>query len=772
MVCSRTKMCFSFVSVVFLCLSCAATEDDNIPKTVVKKNEGLLGGHPLKCIKRMETHVDLFEVLPGIGWDNIQNTELSQVLDRKYDQCKLTEDGKYLVPDNVLLIPVKQSNVDVFAEWFENMQEYKSVDSFSVNGGGSFSLGLEGLFGVSSSFSAGYQSAKMHMSKSTTSTFVSRVQARYNRYRVVADTQIDLHPSFRARLLEIASNFYNHHNHIANYQCQLLIRDFGTHVLTRMDAGAVLYKEDHIEAQTNTVDDVKKKQWKLGAGASFSAIFDGVSIGGGFNFGMGQSKTDEAITEYYNKTTFSVIKAQGGIYFDGNTTSREWTTSLDNELVAIDRDGIPLYELVSSSALPELPLDTLLKLTHGVKNAYISYYKHNTYRGCMNPNNKNFDIRANVANDAVCGDDIFEDQYFGGVYQNCSMSKTDAGDTCVDKGYIQKNPLTGDFSCPEGYKEIELLSESITDSQYHEEHPSFWHRRRHSYTSYSYGRYNAFWCARDPSFNPDQKLLFGGVFSTNFKPNIVTGGFSCPVSFNQLRLADDVYICVGDENDIGIKFGGFFSCQNGNPIALIMNMTEEGAVRILNGDKNSWPKRCPHGMVQHTFSITSDCELEFCSDVIDQGRIQQLPALRRPPFIKRPSVPPANFTEMVMVVDGKWFKGEAAFKKIVEMDTLDAEIKKYKKAQDALDRASLAVADLYNNTGTNHMKSSDGNLGDTLPSYAIAVISSVATLICVLAATMMYRRVRQKRNLRSRIRDQDEIERASVNQGSSYGTLH
>ncbi|XP_045187971.2 macrophage-expressed gene 1 protein-like [Mercenaria mercenaria] len=765
---------FKTVVTVLLLYGYVSAEDKEVPEKEELTSDLVPDGHPLKCMKIMGEKVKVFEVLPGIGWDNIQNTELSQVLSKNYFQCKLTEDGRYLIPDNVLLIPIKQSHVDLFAEWIESMHEYKSVDSFSVNGGRSVSVGIDGL-GVSGSFSAGYQSAKSHMSKTTTSNFISRVQARYNRYRIVSDPNAGLHPSFKDRLLEIAESFFNNHVHIAEYQCQLLIRDFGTHVLTSMDAGAVLFKEDHIDVKTSTVDDIKRKQWQIGAGASFAIMFDGVTVGSGLTFGISKSKMEENINEYNSNISYSVIRSFGGDYFGGNTTGVEWTKTLDNELVPIDRNGVPVYELISSSTLPELPLDTILKVGQGVKNAFISYYKHNTYRGCMDPRNKNYDIKANVVDESVCGGIKNENEYFGGVYQTCIMSQTDAGDLCKDKGYIQKNPLTSDFSCPKGYTVVELISIPISFSKYSMHRSKHWPHTHHGWTDYSFGRYTAFWCAPDHSISPDQKYFFGGVYSS-FRSNAITGGQSCPAEFIPLRLGEDIYVCVSsDENVNGLKFGGLFSCYYGNPLALTLN-TNKTNIKIEHKSFSSYPKSCPQGFARQTFSIISECELDYCSEAVAQGKTQELPILKRPPYINRPKVPPANFSDMVIVVDGKWYKNEAAFKKMIEMETLEAKIKEYKKALEAMDRVSAAVADLYGdrNVSTGQDHPTADHPFNALPSYAIALISSLATLICVVVATIAFIKCRKKiqeRNLPTRLIGRtDEMEQVRTDDGSSYGS--
>ena len=72
-------------------------------------------------------------VLPGIGFDNLRNLDKGQVVQYNYSTCKISSDGKYLLPDNVFLIPKQMSNVDVFAEFFNHWDDYKSMTSASIN---------------------------------------------------------------------------------------------------------------------------------------------------------------------------------------------------------------------------------------------------------------------------------------------------------------------------------------------------------------------------------------------------------------------------------------------------------------------------------------------------------------------------------------------------------------------------------------------------------------------------------------------------------------
>ena len=73
-----------------------------------------------------------FEVLPGIGFDNLRNLDMSQIVVYNYSRCKITNDGEYLIPDDVLVVPTRKSDVQTYAQLIEHWSEYKSLTSFSV----------------------------------------------------------------------------------------------------------------------------------------------------------------------------------------------------------------------------------------------------------------------------------------------------------------------------------------------------------------------------------------------------------------------------------------------------------------------------------------------------------------------------------------------------------------------------------------------------------------------------------------------------------------
>ena len=73
------------------------------------------------------------EVLPGAGFDNLRNMPMGEVHEYTYNKCMISRDGRFLLPDNVLLVPVQESKLEVFAEVFEHWHNYTSVNSKSIN---------------------------------------------------------------------------------------------------------------------------------------------------------------------------------------------------------------------------------------------------------------------------------------------------------------------------------------------------------------------------------------------------------------------------------------------------------------------------------------------------------------------------------------------------------------------------------------------------------------------------------------------------------------
>jgi hypothetical protein len=495
-----------------------------------------------------------FEVLPGGGWDNLRNIDMGQVAFMNYSKCLVTEDGQYLIPDSTHVVPLKKSKVETFGELIEHWSNYSSITSSSINADASF------YSVVSGSFSEEHQQIKKHQVNDKSIT--TRVMLRYHMYTIRMTPYVPLHPNFKTRLMDIAAYIANNNTKMAEYLLQLVVRDFGTHVVTAIEAGATLAQVDQIKNTFSSNYENQKDDIKASASASFFGKI-------GFSAGFSHSSSETFSNEYLNNRTYSQILTYGGPPYRVNFSINNWEEGLNNGLVAIDRSGDPLHFIITPQNMPEVSRPTLIRVIAGLEKMVNRYYKFNTIRGCTSMDSNNFNFQANL-DDGSCSAPS-TNFTFGGVYQTCEMhSGSNAGDLCG--GLLQKNPLTDDYCCSKHYESILLNEGSVTTHDIQKEcgpwpfwscWPWWWRQRTSTAT------YKAYWCAASGEVQQDSGLLFGGLF-TKTSSNPLTKTQGCPVRYYPLRLGEHMHVCVSDDYELGyrfsVPFAGFFSCRTGNPL--------------------------------------------------------------------------------------------------------------------------------------------------------------------------------------------------------------
>ena len=65
------------------------------------------------------------------------------------------------------------------------------------------------------------------------------------RYTAKTRPDLGIDDAFKARLREIAAHIEMNRTAHATYESQLVVRDFGTHVITSVDIGAALAQVSH-----------------------------------------------------------------------------------------------------------------------------------------------------------------------------------------------------------------------------------------------------------------------------------------------------------------------------------------------------------------------------------------------------------------------------------------------------------------------------------------------------------------------------------------------
>ena len=605
----------------------------------------------------VDTSVRQLEVLPGLGFDNLRNLDMGQVHFYNYSACKVTKDGKYLVPDNIFVVPLQEGRYKFFADFYDHWDNYTSTTSSKVNLEPSF---FGNLLGLSGSFSREKQTVKTNQvnydAKTTRVTFRDRV------YQVHLDTSAELHPFFKSKIYEIAASVQNNDTEQADYLCELLIRDYGTHYITSVEAGAVFAKVDSIS--TTYANNIEVTNITSAASFSFP-LLQIFNVNSTFDFGFNYRYTQQNMERYFTNQKRSEIFTIGGAPLSPHLDLEQWLKDVPNRMATIDRTADPLHFAIVPSRFPELPIPTVRTIADLVLAATDRYYRLNTKQGCVDPAAQNFDFQANFGDSSLCDTSFsFIDMAFGGLYQTCSHRGRE--DVCSRRMLAQENPLTGGLSCPAGYTPIPLLSGTDsyvgTYTSYYETCTLFFFCSTESSTrtDISYADYETFWCV---AINPPREYrgyLFGGFFTpTNSNP--VTGTQSCPPYFRKQKIATDVTVCVSNDYELGsahsVSFAGFHSCTVGNPLAI--------PARNISSfpDRSDWPRNCPPGYSVHLVVVENGCEINVC---IESGAFTQKYLLppKLPPFHKQPPYIPYITDQLTVIgsdgsilmrnIEGQW----------------------------------------------------------------------------------------------------------------------
>lgn len=543
-----------------------------------------------------------YEVLPGIGWDNLKNENKGRVVQFTYSTCKITDDGAFLIPDGVYVVPMKSSNVEQFSQFIENVNNATSDVAVSINLDGTVAVDD---IPINGKFSFEFQKMKSNMINDN--SVALKVKAHYVMYNAKLQPNYILDPTFKSRVLSIANHLQLNRTSSARYESQLLVRDFGTHLATSVDAGASLVKIDHIKRSLLQDDSVDKFQISAAAAAEIIGVNVGVEI------------PADVKTKYLTAKTHSSIYTHGGpVYMPVNFTINDWVSQIDQNLVSVDRAGDPLNFVINQNSLPEVSLSVVAATAASIESAIKAYYRMNTHRGCTDRDSPNFSFFANV-DDGSCEYNLTTTN-FGGIFQTCNASGDING---ICDNFVTKNPLTGDVSCPEGFDAVPLFRGQENKQEALRSCSSYMIFWKHCQTTSYYGSasYQSYWCAaREPELN-SSGYMFGGLY-TNQISNVVTQQKNCPQYFHAIRIADDLTVCVSDDFENGFKysipFNGFFSCEQGNPLASKENLTQ-----------------CQAGFSQHLATIVNDCEINYCARLKPSG-ITYIP-IRSPPFSKKPS---------------------------------------------------------------------------------------------------------------------------------------
>ena len=427
--------------------------------------------------------------------------------------------------------------------------------------------------------------------------------------------------SFAQQAEQIADAIENNQTKNAAYLSEKMVVDYGTHVITGVDAGASLVQEDYLRSKY-----VANSQSQT----TSVSVLAGLNFFNKLNFGISSKDTTQnaALQAYQSNVSYSLTQSHGGIPFYPGITLQKWQESTRNNLVAVDRTGLPLHYFINTKTFPDMPEPTVGRVAQSVRHAIKRYYEVNTRQGCVDVNSKNFNFQANVDDKSCQGPAT--NLSFGGVYQQCSPLTADADPLC--QALAQKNIDTGEFTCRPPYIPTLLRSE-VRQEDYNQ-----YECHSVAYTCYLFftchrkvcgnvyyvrkAKIETYWCSVNGTSPEYSGYLFGGIYGPSLL-NPITKTKSCPRYFvPQKFLSDDLMICVSNDYEVAtaysVPFGGLISCESANPLA---------------GNQ----RRCPAGFSQHLATVSDGCEVLYCvqSGLFTGGQLQpiHLPPFTRPPLI-------------------------------------------------------------------------------------------------------------------------------------------
>ncbi|XP_065187660.1 macrophage-expressed gene 1 protein-like [Sycon ciliatum] len=616
--------------------------------------EKLTPSHPLwyTCVNSTGAKLRL-EILPGFGWDALSHETLGFMPEVSYELCQTTPDGIYIIPDTMEAVPIKGSKVKQYSEEFGSFNSYESSTSLSM------SLDVSTPI-VSGSFSSDYERNKKNQVKYNSVT--ARAEIRQEFYQVKIKPDASISRQLRNRLLVIGDLMHNNKTQAATHEIELIIRDFGTHMITGVTAGGIFQREVQVtrkyaKSSSRTTANVR------------SSVSASLFTGSGYKFSYHISKKQMA--EFETNVTQSLTRTIGGRPYKSNMTVAEWGADLERSLVGIDRWGDPIQYVVTPYSVPELPAPTVRQISNALAKAAREYTDINIHQGCTDVDSAGFNFKANTGDRSMCHP-VPHNYTFGGIYQTCNVLHGQGRtDFCQD--LLQKNPSTGDYRCPPAYEPVHFHTGSKTIN---------WHTtycttvratcralliipysctKTVCYEAYlaSDAVYQTYWCAKLGQASARSGYLFGGIYSDQF-PNPVTELPNCPSYFYGVTMGKGMTLCISNDYQRGFEharsFAGFYSCSTGNPMYLAhASSTQPSLLSEIGFDAlkgaDTWPKRCPDGYSTKVAAIDDGCQINYCvKEFPDAEAIR--PLLLRPPY-GRAYPEPGNYTVDLTEVVGQ-----------------------------------------------------------------------------------------------------------------------
>ncbi|KAE9547629.1 hypothetical protein FO519_009160 [Halicephalobus sp. NKZ332] len=596
------------VIIYILALAATALADSNVVLSdpdscqVLLREKSML--HENETVRPLDGFV-------GVGWDDLMNRATIPILKNTFSNS----------------VPVLQTSLDRISSVYTSYEEYRkeTTDTISASAGGSY-----GPLTVSGSFSSIHQEIKKTFFQYNSHMFHSKLI--YHAYTLITDGNTGLHDGFVARLQQVVDATTNGVHPQAKRLAELIIRDYGTHIVYKADVGALIEQETHVDSSISSSDQSKLDSLRASASASF--------------LGLGHASVSVAhtVSEQDNKTLSdmiheSKIRTRGGPSV--NRLSDDKGIFQIDEMVAFSNEGMPLDTLITTANLPMWDTPKIYTLQELIRNATKEYYERNTIRGCTHVSATNYNYQANL-DDHSC-EEPSADYIFSGIYQQCTPLSEIAAPYEVQMtpswrcdNLTQKNFMSGVVGCPANYKPILISSivhqfpDRVDQRSYRDCHDYFFFEtcKTVHYTAIVKDRVklDSYLCyAEDDTQIPtNTPSMFGGVYTTD-TINVVTGDRSCPGSYQPQHLFLDMTVCLGydaNEQQYAVPFNGFFSCQ-------------------------SQQQKCSGNYTQHLIDVFDGCAIFYCVSPSLYLKPDN-PVIKRPPFTNA-NLAASNYSKSIIL---------------------------------------------------------------------------------------------------------------------------
>ncbi|KAK7933647.1 hypothetical protein WMY93_004543 [Mugilogobius chulae] len=451
-------------------------------------------------------------VLPGGGWDNLRNMDMGRVMNFSYSQCQTTEDGFYLIPDEVFVIPQKETGVETSSEIISSWIETKSVTSSSINEDVSYLTVLNGKFSTEN------QRMKTHQVGDSATT--TRVQVRNFIYSVKAYPDFTLDSRFVQQVKEIADAIENNQTKNAAY----LRRKWSwTMELISHESSSLQTYQSYIQY-------------------SITKSHGGVPFYPGITLQKWQEST---------KNNLVAIDRSGiALHYIINRNT-------------IPDLPLPTVEKVSESLKKAIQRYYKINTRPGcvdVSSQNFNFQANVDDASCEGP-------ATNLSFGGVFQQCTQLSKDAGPLCEKLAQKNPDTGDFSCRSPYTPT--LLRSEVRQEGYTSYECYDQSYSCGFLH---LFTCHRQvcRDNYYVRS-ARIDTYWCVVNGKAPDNSGYLFGGLYSPSM-PNPITSSKGCPPNFiAETFLSDGMSICVSRDYEQGSKyavsFGGLFSCDAANPLA-------------------------------------------------------------------------------------------------------------------------------------------------------------------------------------------------------------